>query len=36
MNEVVETINGFKGQWITNDLLEKIMKLQDLAAELSR
>ena len=36
LNEVVETINGFKGQWITNNLLEKIMKLQDLAAELSR
>jgi hypothetical protein len=31
---VVETIDSFKGQWITNDLLKKVLKLQELAGEL--
>ena len=30
---IVETIDGFKGQWITTDMLKKIMKLQELAGE---
>jgi hypothetical protein len=30
---VVETIDGFKGQWITAEVLEKIMNLQSLAQE---
>ena len=31
---ILETIDGFKGQWITTDMLKKIMKLQSLAQEM--
>jgi len=35
LNPILETIDGFKGQWITTDLLKKILRLQELAGELS-
>ena len=31
---VLEVIDSFKGQWITSDLLKKILKLQELVGEL--
>jgi len=31
---IVETIDGFKGQWITTEMLKKIMKLQSLVQEI--
>ena len=34
MESVLETIDGFRGQWITTDLLKKVLKLQQLAEEL--
>ena len=34
MELVIETIDGFRGQWITIDLLKKVLKLQQLAEEL--
>jgi hypothetical protein len=33
-NQLIELVEGFKGQWITTDLLKKIIKLQSLAGEL--
>ena len=33
-NQLIEVVDGFKGQWITTDLLRKIIKLQSLAGEL--
>ena len=35
LKPILETIDSFKGQWITTDLLKKILKLQELAGELS-
>ena len=35
LKPILEAIDGFKGQWITTDLLKKILRLQELAGELS-
>jgi hypothetical protein len=36
MAPVLETIDSFKNQWITGDLLKKVLKLQELVGELQK
>ena len=36
MSPVLETIDSFKNQWITGDLLKKVLKLQELVGELQK